>query len=147
MRIETVAVHAGRHVDSATGAVALPIHLATTFERDADGGYSRGHLYARNSNPTREALETCLRDLEGGAAAAAFASGTAATAAVFQSLVPGDHVIAPLDAYHGTLRQIREAMAPVAAMMLVGRTNTGRPASSARANRVAGLKLRSTPLA
>jgi cystathionine gamma-synthase len=38
MRIETVAVHAARSVDPATGAVAVPIHLATTFERDADGG-------------------------------------------------------------------------------------------------------------
>jgi cystathionine gamma-synthase len=112
MRIETVAVHAARSVDPATGAVAVPIHLATTFERDADGGYARGHLYARNGNPTRETLEACLRDLEGGAAAAAFASGTAAAAAVFQALVPGDHVVAPMDAYHGTLRQLREVFAP-----------------------------------
>ncbi|MBI2218754.1 MAG: aminotransferase class V-fold PLP-dependent enzyme [Candidatus Rokubacteria bacterium] len=112
MRIETLAVHAGRHVDPSTGAVAVPVHLATTFERDPDGGYSRGHLYARNSNPTRETLEACLRDLEGGVAAAAFGSGTAATAAVFQSLVPGDHVVAPMDAYHGTLRQLREVFAP-----------------------------------
>jgi cystathionine gamma-synthase len=108
MHIETLAVHAGRHVDPTTGAVALPIHLSTTFERDPDGSYSRGHLYARNSNPTREALETCLAALERGAAAAAFASGSAATAAVFQALAPGDHVIAPHDCYHGTGRLLRE---------------------------------------
>ena len=108
MRIETLAVHAGRRVDPATGAVALPIHLSTTFERDADGSYPRGHLYARNSNPTREALETCLAALEGGGAAAAFGSGMAATSAVFQTLAPGDHVIAPHDAYHGTGRVLRE---------------------------------------
>src|SRR5687768_9557288 len=108
MQIETLAVHAGRRVDPATGAVALPIHLSTTFERDPDGSYARGHLYARNSNPTRAALETCLAALEGGTAAAAFGSGSAATAAVFQALSPGDHVVAPNDAYHGTGRLLRE---------------------------------------
>jgi len=107
-RIETLAVHAGRTVDPATGAVALPIHPTTTFERDPDGSYPRGHLYARNNNPTREALETCLTALENGAGAAAFSSGSAATAAVFQSLSPGDHVIAPNDCYHGTGRMLRE---------------------------------------
>src|ERR671922_297087 len=56
MKIETLAVHAGRRVDPATGAVGTPIHLSTTFERDPDGSFPRGHLYARNSNPTREAL-------------------------------------------------------------------------------------------
>jgi cystathionine gamma-synthase len=111
MHIETLAVHAGRGVDPATGAVAMPIHLSTTFERDPDGSYPRGHLYARNSNPTREALETCLAALERGAAAAAFASGSAATAAVFQALAPGDHVVAPHDAYHGTGRLLRETFA------------------------------------
>src|SRR5262245_48774718 len=111
MHIETVSVHAGRHADLATGAVSLPIHLSTTFERDPDGSYPRGHLYARNSNPTRASLETCLAALEGGAAAAAFASGSAATAAVLQALSPGDHVVAPHDAYHGTGRLLRETFA------------------------------------
>lgn len=108
MKIETLAVHAGRGVDPGTGAVTIPIHLSTTFERDPDGSYPHGHLYSRNSNPTRAALEACVRDLEGGAGAAAFASASAATAAVFMSLAPGDHVIAPTDAYHGTLRLLRE---------------------------------------
>ena len=111
MRIETLAVHAGRGIDAATGAVAAPIHMSTTFERDPDGSYPRGHLYARNGNPTREALEACLAALEGGEAAAAFASGSAATAAVFQALAPGDHVVAPHDAYHGTGRLLRETFA------------------------------------
>ena len=111
MKIETLAVHAGRRVDPATGAVTTPIHLSTTFERDPDGSYPRGHLYARNGNPTRASLEECLRDLEGGAAAAAFASASAATAAVFTALAPGDHVVAPTDAYHGTLRLLRETFA------------------------------------
>ena len=108
MKIETLAVHAGRRVDPATGAVALPIHLSTTFERDPDGSYPRRFLYARTDNPTRSALEACLAALEGGTAAAAFASASAATSAVLQALAPGDHVVAPADAYHGTLRLLRE---------------------------------------
>lgn len=108
MRIETIAVHAGAHVDSGTGAVTPAIHPSTTFERDPDGSYPRGYLYARNSNPTRNALEECLAALEGGAAAAAFASASAATTAIFQALAPGDHVVAPTDAYHGTSRLLRE---------------------------------------
>jgi cystathionine gamma-synthase len=111
MRLETRAIHMGRQVDPATGAVAPAFHPSTTFERDADGGYPRGHLYSRNSNPNRDAFERCLADLEGGAAGAAFASGTAASAAIFQSLAPGDHVIAPLDVYHGTARLLADHMA------------------------------------
>jgi cystathionine gamma-synthase len=108
MRFETLAVHAGHRPDPATGGVAAPIHLATTFERDPDGSFPRGYVYARNANPTRDALEACVADLEGGAAAVAFASGSAATAAVFQALAPGDHLVAPYDAYYGTGRMLRE---------------------------------------
>jgi cystathionine gamma-synthase len=108
MKIETRAVHAGHAVDPATGAVAPPLHLSTTFERDPGGGYSRGHLYSRNGNPNRDALERCVADLEGGEAAAAFGSGTAAAMAIFQALAPGDHVVAPEDVYHGTARLLRE---------------------------------------
>lgn len=108
MRIETLAVRAGHSVDPSTGAVTPPIHLSTTFEREHDGSYRAGHIYSRTSNPNRDALETALTSLEGGAAAIAYASGSAATLAVFQSLAPGDHVIAPEDAYYGTLRQLRE---------------------------------------
>jgi cystathionine gamma-synthase len=111
-RMETLAVHAGRRVDPATGAVTPAIYPSTTFERDADGGYPRGHLYARNSNPTRSMLEECLRQLDGGEGAAAFASGSAATAAVFMALTAGDHVIAPIDAYYGTQRLLREQFGP-----------------------------------
>ena len=108
MKIETLAVHAGHAVDPSTGAVAAPIHLSTTFERDVDGGYSRGHMYTRNSNPNRSALEQGVSALEGGAAAAAFASGTGAAMALFQSLQPGDHVLAHVDAYYGTSRLLRD---------------------------------------
>jgi cystathionine gamma-synthase len=112
MRIETLAVHAGHGVDPATGAVTPPIHLSTTFERDPDGGYQAGHIYTRTSNPNRAALEQALAQLEGGAVGIAYSSGSAATQAVFQALSPGDHVLAPNDAYYGTLRQLRELFAP-----------------------------------
>ena len=108
MKIETLAVHAGQHIDSATGAVSPPIHLSTTFERDAEGTYSRGFMYIRNNNPNRQALEEGISALEGGVGAAAFASGSAATSAIFQALAPGDHVLAHVDAYYGTTRLLRE---------------------------------------
>ncbi|MES2178928.1 MAG: aminotransferase class I/II-fold pyridoxal phosphate-dependent enzyme [Gemmatimonadota bacterium] len=108
MRIETLAVRAGHAVDPSTGAVTPPIHLSTTFERETDGTYRGGHIYARTSNPNRSLLEQALTSLEKGAAAIAFSSGSAATMAVFQALAPGGHVIAPDDAYYGTLRQLHE---------------------------------------
>jgi cystathionine gamma-synthase len=108
MRIETLVVHAGRAADPATGAVSPPIHLSTNFAREADGSLPHGFLYARSENPTRKALESALAPLEGGAVALAFASGMAGTTAVFQSLAPGDHVIAPNDAYYGTAKVLRE---------------------------------------
>src|SRR5262252_757333 len=90
MKIETLAVHAGHRIDPATGAVSPPIHLSTTFERDVEGTYSRGFMYTRNNNPNRQALEEGISALEGGMAAAAFASGSGVTGAVFQALAPGD---------------------------------------------------------
>ena len=111
MKIETVAVHSGRGVDDATGAVTPPIHMSTTFQRDEDGAYPRGYVYGRAGNPTRGLLEDCVRELEGGAAAAAFSSGMAAIMSVFQSLAPGDHVVAPRDIYHGTARLLGDVMA------------------------------------
>jgi cystathionine gamma-synthase len=111
MRIETLAVHAGHAVDPGTGAVTPPIYLSSTFERAADGAIKE-YFYARHGNPNRAALETCLATLEGGAAAAAFASGAAATMSILQALGPGDHVIAPSDAYHGTTILLRDILGP-----------------------------------
>src|SRR6476661_8292748 len=108
MKIETLAVHAGHSVDPTTGAVAAPIYLSTTFERDVEGTYSRGFMYTRNDNPNRDALERGISALEGGAGAAAFASGTGTTMSIFQALAPGDHVLAHVDAYYGTSRLLRE---------------------------------------
>jgi cystathionine gamma-synthase len=112
MKIETLAVHAGLRVDPSTGAVAPALHTATTFEHEPDSTAPRGFLYSRTANPNRNALEECLAALEGGVEAAAFASASAATAAVFQALSPGDHVVAPLDAYFGTGKLLRDTFAP-----------------------------------
>ena len=108
MKIETIAVHAGHVPDAETAAVTAPIYLSTTFQREADGSYPHGYVYARAANPNRSALEESLRALEGGTAAAAFASGSAATMSVFQALEPGDHVVAPVQAYYGTAQLLRE---------------------------------------
>lgn len=110
MRLETLAIHAGRKPDE-SGAVAPSPILSTTFERNADGSFPHGHIYTRSSNPGRDALEQLLAALEGGPTAIAFGSGSAASLAIFQALSPGDHVIAPDDVYHGTRTQLRELMA------------------------------------
>ncbi|MDQ3413409.1 MAG: aminotransferase class I/II-fold pyridoxal phosphate-dependent enzyme [Verrucomicrobiota bacterium] len=109
-RPETIAVHAGRSIDPATGAVAAPIHLSTTFQRAEDGSFP-GFNYTRTGNPNRAALEKALARLEGGAVAAAFASGVATAMSIFQTLSPNDHVIAPLDAYYGIQRVLRDLLA------------------------------------
>lgn len=108
--LETTCVHAGREPDAATGAVSSAIQLSTTFERGINGDYPRGYNYARSGNPNRAHLESCLAALEGGAAALAFGSGSAAASAVFLALKPGDRVVCTQDAYHGVLRILREIM-------------------------------------
>ena len=113
MEFETLSIHIGRDVDAATGAVAPPLHMSTTFERDANGDFSRGYSYSRPTNPTRAALEQCLAALEGGADATCYGSGSAASLAVFSLLRPGDHVIAPIEAYHGTAKQLRDLIGPM----------------------------------
>ena len=110
MRFETLAVHAGHSPDSTTGAVAPPLYLSTTFERAADGSFPSGFVYIRDANPNRRMLEECLAALEGGAVCAAFASGMAATHAIFQSLAPGDRVLLPEDAYYATSKIVREML-------------------------------------
>lgn len=97
MKIETIAIQAGRDLDSKTGAVMPPIHLSSTYIR----GNEEEFVYSRVGNPNRNALEACLTELEGSAGAIAFASGMAAVAGVFQSLAQGDHVVLPDDTYFG----------------------------------------------
>jgi cystathionine beta-lyase/cystathionine gamma-synthase len=99
----TKVIHAGQTSDPATGAVMPPIVLSTTFEWEALG-QPREHIYTRSSNPTRDALERCVAELESGVRGLAYASGQAATAGILDLLDAGSHVIAPLDFYGGTRR-------------------------------------------
>jgi cystathionine gamma-synthase len=110
MKIETLAVHAGRAPDPTTGALREPIHLSTTFERAADGTYPQGYSYARNGNPNRGALEAAVAALEGGRHAVAFASGSAATLAAFSLAAPQGRIVCAADCYHGTAKQLRDLL-------------------------------------
>ncbi|MBV9661540.1 MAG: cystathionine gamma-synthase [Acidimicrobiales bacterium] len=109
---ETRAIHAGQPPDPATGAVVPPVSFSTTFAQEAVGRH-RGFEYARSANPTRQALETCLASLEGGAHGLAYASGLAAEDALLRTLSPGHHVILPNDAYGGTFRLIDRVWGPL----------------------------------
>jgi cystathionine gamma-synthase len=113
VKIETIAVRVGRDIEAATGEVAPAVHLSTTYERDIDGEFSRGYDYIRPNNPSRRALEQCIAALEGGAEATAYASGSGASLAVFSLLRPGDHVLAPIESYHGTAKQLRDIVGPM----------------------------------
>ena len=104
----TLCVHTAHVPDTATGALAPPIYLTTTFHRDADGGYPRGYRYSREGTPNRDTLESCVAALERGIGAVAFASGLAANMAVLEMLEAGDRLVAPLDAYYGTVKQFTE---------------------------------------
>ncbi|MDW7712159.1 MAG: PLP-dependent transferase [Deferrisomatales bacterium] len=92
-------------VDPATGALGVPIVLASTFHQ-ADPDHHGPYEYSRSGNPTRRALETLVAELEGGTAGFAFASGMAATTAVLSLLSQGDHVVAARDLYGGTYRAL-----------------------------------------
>lgn len=112
MKKETLAIHATHIQDETANSVATPIFLTTTFERSADGSYPKGHMYSRNSNPNRDALEKGLAALEGGARAFAFGSGLAAVSAVFQCLSKGDHILMPEVGYYASYKLAEEIMGP-----------------------------------
>lgn len=108
MRFETKAVHAGVHVDYETGALAPPIHLSTTFERNDEGATPRGYSYTRDGNPTQTRLEEALATIDSAQRALAFGSGMAAGVAVLQSLPAGSHVVLPEDSYYAFRELARE---------------------------------------
>jgi cystathionine gamma-lyase len=101
--LATRALHVGQGPDPSTGAVVVPIHLATTFAQESPGRH-QGFEYSRSGNPTRANLEECLASLEGATHGLAFSSGLAATATVMLLLDPGDHVVFTEDVYGGTFR-------------------------------------------
>ena len=107
----TRAIHVGQDADPATGATVVPIYATSTYTQKAPGQH-KGYEYSRSGNPTRTALESCLAALEGGERGLAFASGLAATTAVFSLLKPGDEVAAAADLYGGTYRLLERVFRP-----------------------------------
>jgi cystathionine gamma-lyase len=107
----TRAIHIGSDPDDSTSAVIPAISLSTTFKQSSVGVH-KGYEYSRSQNPSRRAFEETLAALEaGGASALAFASGSATTATLVQSLGPGAHILSVNDVYGGTYRYL-SAVAP-----------------------------------
>ncbi|ORY62230.1 putative cystathionine gamma-lyase [Pseudomassariella vexata] len=100
----TLAVHAGAPHDPTTGAVIEPISLSTTFAQHGVGKPVGAYEYSRSANPNRDNFEQAVAALEHAKHALAFASGSAATATILQSLASGSHVISVSDVYGGTHR-------------------------------------------
>jgi cystathionine beta-lyase/cystathionine gamma-synthase len=107
-RFATLAIHAGQMPDEGSGAIMTPIFQTSTYVQDGVARPRGGHEYARVLNPTRTALERNLAALEGGARAAAFASGLAAIEAIVKAcLSAGDHLVCGDNVYGGTERLFR----------------------------------------
>lgn len=99
----TRTIHGGQMHDPSTGAVMVPIYATSTYAQESPGVH-KGYEYSRSQNPTRQAFERCIADLESGTAGFAFASGLAAIATILDLLSNGDHVIATDDIYGGSFR-------------------------------------------
>ena len=99
----TRAIHAGQRPDPTTGAIMTPIYASSTYVQESPGRH-KGFDYSRTRNPTRDALEACVADLENGFAGFAFASGMAATGTLLELLDSGSHVVAMHDLYGGSYR-------------------------------------------
>lgn len=106
---ETQLLHNRHKIDPETGAVNVPIHLSSTFHQFAIDQFGK-YDYSRSGNPTREALEDIIADLEEGTNGFAFASGMAAISTAFLLLSAGDHVIVSEDVYGGTYRMVTSVL-------------------------------------
>jgi cystathionine gamma-synthase len=109
MRFETRAIHAGQEPEEIYGAVNVPIYQTSTYAQPRVGEPKR-YDYARGGNPTREALQTAIASLEGGAHGLCFASGMGAETTLLLTLAPGDHVVLGDDVYGGTYRLLARVL-------------------------------------
>jgi len=109
MKRKTQLIHGGISQDPATGAVSFPIYQVSTYKQEGVGGH-KGFEYSRTGNPTRNALEVLIKDIEGGTAGFAFGSGMAAITAVIMLFNSGDHVILTDDVYGGTFRVMTKVL-------------------------------------
>ena len=107
MKFDTKLIHGGISEDEYTGAVSVPVYRASTFHQHVLGGDVKWE-YARTGNPTRNALEKLIADLEGGISGFAFSSGLAAISTAFSMFSKGDHIIVGSDIYGGTFRLINQ---------------------------------------
>src|SRR6266568_2004594 len=106
---ETLAAQALGDVDALSGGLTPVINPSTSYEQQPDGSYRQDRVYTRADNPTYETAEGLLAALEGaGCACALFASGMAAATAVFQALLPGDHVLVSRVLYWGVRKWLAE---------------------------------------
>ncbi|HEX5148769.1 MAG TPA: PLP-dependent transferase [Candidatus Limnocylindrales bacterium] len=112
LSVETLAVHAGQEPDELTGAVAPPIYQTSTYAQDGVNRPRRGYDYARTVNPTRDRLQRAVAALEGGGEGIAFASGSAATAAIAELAAPGSEIVVGDDVYGGTYRYLERVRRP-----------------------------------
>jgi cystathionine beta-lyase/cystathionine gamma-synthase len=131
--IATRVIHAGQKPDPTTGAIMTPIYATSTYVQTSPGKH-KGYEYSRTQNPTREAYENCVADLESGQRGFAFGSGMAAIGTVLELLNPGDHIIAMDDLYGGTYRileKVRKRSAGLA-VSFVDMTNPDAIAASIR---------------
>jgi cysteine-S-conjugate beta-lyase len=103
MRLNTKLIHGGVDGDEKTGAVSVPIYQTSTY-RQLELGHTKGYEYSRTGNPTREALEKLIAELEEGKAGFAFASGMAAITAVLFLFKSGDKIVISSNVYGGTFR-------------------------------------------
>lgn len=101
--ISSALLHGGISIDERTGAVNIPIYQTSTYRQDSLG-HHRGYEYSRTGNPTREALEKLIAELESGTAGFAFASGMAAITAVLSLFQSGDRILISSNVYGGTFR-------------------------------------------
>jgi cystathionine beta-lyase/cystathionine gamma-synthase len=99
----TRVIHAGQSPDPITGAVMPAISVSSTYRQKSPGEHT-GYEYGRTHNPTRQAWERAVANLESGAQAFAFASGLAAMATVLDTLPAGSHIVAGDDLYGGSYR-------------------------------------------
>ena len=105
-RLATRVIHGGQQPDPTTGAIMPPIYATSTYVQESPGQH-QGYEYSRTQNPTRQAYERCVANLESGSDGYAFASGMAAIATILELLDSGDHVLAMDDLYGGSFRLFR----------------------------------------
>ena len=103
----TKLIHGGVEGDVHTGAVNVPIYQTATYLQEIPGVH-KGYEYSRTGNPTREAVESLIAELESGTHGFAFASGLAAITAVLSLFEKGDKLILSDNVYGGTFRLLKQ---------------------------------------